>query len=411
MSRVLVLALASAVVAAAHAQEQRPTFRSVTDLLVVETQVVDGDGSPIPSLGPEAFEVKVGGKIRTVVSADLVEYATGAAAMVGRTPRELTPIRPSMAPRAEDGRLFVIAVDEHSFSDHQLLPMVQEARRFLGKLQPQDAVGVFGFPTSRTAVNPTRDHAAVLAALGPALGVRTRPESNYHLSSSELIDISAGDSAVTGRVQDRECAVMDRACRGGVVQEAKFLGSYYEAQARQSMNGLRSLFKSLAAVPGRKTVVLLSGGLLSSDRIGGRPEISMVVKDAGREAAEANATLYVLHADSHFSDLMSVRAGRGARAPDIRDTSQMVEGLDYLAGAANGHLINVSAGTAEYAFDRVIRETAAYYILGVATEARDRDGKTHFISVKVKEPKGATVRHRNSMVIKSEAGPSRPAGR
>jgi hypothetical protein len=47
--------------------------------------------------------------------------------------------------------------------------------------------------------------------------------------------------------------------------------------------------------------------------------------------------------------------------------------------------INISAGTAEYAFDRVLRETSAYYILGVATEPKDRDGKVHFISVKVKD--------------------------
>lgn len=398
-SSVLVL-VASVAVVVGHAQDQRPTFRSRTDLLIVETQVVDGEGRPIPALGPEAFEVKVGGRSRPVVSADLVQYGSGATTTVPRNPADAAPPRPSLVPRAEDGRLFVIAVDEHSFSDHQLLPMVQEARRFLGKLQPRDYVGVFGFPTSRTSINPTRDHSVVRAALVPALGVRTRPESSFHLSSSEIIDLSAGDRAVHDRVVARECGPYDRACPAGILQEAKFLGSYYEAQARQSMNGLRSLFKSLAAVPGRKTVVLLSGGLLSSDRIGGRPEISVVVKDAGREAAEANATLYVLHADTHYDDMMSVRAGRGARAPDIRDTSQMSEGLDYLAGAANGLLINVSAGTAEYAFDRVIRETSAYYILGVAVEPRDRDGKTHFITVKVKQPKGVTVRHRNSMVIK-----------
>ncbi|HUR20768.1 MAG TPA: VWA domain-containing protein [Vicinamibacterales bacterium] len=401
MSRSLGLALVLlAAVVATHAQDQRPTFRSVTDLLIVETQVVDGDGKPIVALGPEAFEVKVGNKLRSVVSADLVQYAAGSNAAVPRQRLEAAPVQGSLVPRAEDGRLYVIAVDEHSFSDHQLLPIVQEARRFVGKLQPQDTVGVFGFPTGRTSVNPTRDRSVVLAALGPALGVRTRPDSTYHFSPSEIIDISAGDAAVISRVYARECGPNDRACAGGIVQEAKFLGSYYEAQARQSMNGLRSLFKTLAAVPGRKTIVLLSGGLLSSDRIGGRPEISIVVKDAGRQAAEANATLYVIHADTHFDDTMSVRAGRGARAPDIRDTGQMAEGLDYLAGAANGHLINVRAGTAEYAFDRVIRETAAYYILGVAIEPRDRDGKTHFISVKVKEPRGLTVRHRASMVVK-----------
>jgi VWFA-related protein len=379
---------------------QQPTFRSVTDIVVVETQVIDGDGRPIEGLRADSFEVKVDGRVRQVMSADLVRYSEGVNASSLKMSPESAPSENRLVPRAEDGRLFVIAVDEHSFTDQQFLPMLQEARRFLSKLRPQDSVGVFGFPTSHTSVNPTRDHAAVLAALTPALAVRTRPQSTYHFSPSEIIDVSAGDGEVILRVRERECLPNDSACGRGILPEARFLGSYYESQARQSMSGLRSLFRSLASVPGRKTVVLLSGGLLSSDRIGGRPQISTVVTEAGREAAAANATLYVLHADTHFEDAMSVRQGRGARAPDIRDTAQMAEGLDYLAGSANGHLINIRAGTAEYAFDRVIRETAAFYILSVATEPRDRDGKTHFISVKVKQPRGLTVRHRNSMTIK-----------
>lgn len=245
----------------------------------------------------------------------------------------------------------------------------------------------------------TRDRAMVRASLGPALGVRTPPDSSYHLSPSEIIDLSAGDKEVHSRVVEREC-METKICPGAIIMEARFLGSYYEAQARQSMNGLKALLGSLAPIPGRKTVVLLSGGLLSSDRIGGRPDVSTPARDAGKHAADANASLYVIHGDSHFADMMSVSKGRGARAPSIRDTAQMAEGLDYVAGSANGHLINVSAGTAEYAFDRVLRETAAFYILGVATESADRDGKVHFISVKVKQPKGATVRHRTSMVIK-----------
>jgi hypothetical protein len=248
-------------------------------------------------------------------------------------------------------------------------------------------------------VQPTRDRAKVQAVLGPALGVRTPPESSYNLSPSEIIDLSVGDKDVHARVVERECTEQ-KICPGAILMEAKFLGSYLEAQARQSMNGLKALFGSLAPIPGRKTVVLLSGGLLSSDRVGGRPDVSNPTRDAGKHAADANASLYIIHADSHFDDMMSATKGRGARAPNIRDTAQMAEGLDYVAGSANGHLINVSAGTAEYAFDRVLRETQAFYILGVATEPADRDGKVHFISVKVKEPKGAKVRHRTSMVIK-----------
>jgi VWFA-related protein len=376
-------------------QAQQPTFRSATDLLIVETQVVDRNGRPIPSLLPGAFEVTVGGKRRTVVSADLVDYAAGFSGEAG-----FGTVLPSGVPPPREGRLYVIAVDENSFTDRSLPPMLEEAKRFLAKLQPQDHVAVYGFPTSKTFVTPTRDRQAVRAALGPALGVRVPPESRYKLSPSEIIDLTVPDRETLADVVERECPTDRSVCPQAVMQEAKFLASYAEAQARQSMGGLRALFSALAPVPGRKTVILLSGGMLSSDRMGGRPDISTPSKDAGRQAAEANATLYILHADTHFDDLLNLRRGHGARGPQIRDTSQMAEGLDYVAGTANGHLINVKAGSAAPAFDRIVSETAAYYILGVATDPKDRDGKVHFISVKVKEPSGATVRHRLSMVVK-----------
>jgi len=65
---------------------------------------------------------------------------------------------------------------------------------------------------------------------------------------------------------------------------------------------------------------------------------------------------------------------------------------------AAADLINVSAGTSECAFSRVLRETAAYYILGVEPEARDRDGKLHYIEVSVPGHK-STVRHRTTITI------------
>jgi hypothetical protein len=52
-----------------------------------------------------------------------------------------------------------------------------------------------------------------------------------------------------------------------------------------------------------------------------------------------------------------------------------------------------------------MRETSAYYLLGVEVAEADHDGKPHFISVKVKQP-GATVRNRPMVVIpRSVAAP------
>jgi hypothetical protein len=52
----------------------------------------------------------------------------------------------------------------------------------------------------------------------------------------------------------------------------------------------------------------------------------------------------------------------------------------------------------ERAFDRVARETSAYYLLGVEPADADRDGKTHAIHVGVKQH-DATVRSRVTVMI------------
>jgi hypothetical protein len=58
----------------------------------------------------------------------------------------------------------------------------------------------------------------------------------------------------------------------------------------------------------------------------------------------------------------------------------------------------VTSGAGEYAFDRVLRETSAYYLLGVEPADSDRDGRTHTLKVKVNLD-DATVRNRTVVVI------------
>jgi hypothetical protein len=50
---------------------------------------------------------------------------------------------------------------------------------------------------------------------------------------------------------------------------------------------------------------------------------------------------------------------------------------------------------------QVLRETSAYYLLGVQPESADRDGRLHTLRVKVGRP-GTTVRSRTWVVVPAE---------
>ena len=59
--------------AAAAAAQQQPTFRTGVDVITVDVGAVDSRGQPVTDLHAPEFTVKIDGKPRRVVSADLVK--------------------------------------------------------------------------------------------------------------------------------------------------------------------------------------------------------------------------------------------------------------------------------------------------------------------------------------------------
>lgn len=376
---------------------QQPVFRSSVDLVRVDVQVVNKDGHPMVDLGIADFDVALDGRPRRVVSAELVTFEHPDEDELG------LPIRtPGVIP--EDSRLFIIAVDQIGLSPGGIMPMREAARRFLAQLRPQDMVGLYEFPFKRTLLDITHDHRSVGRALDQVIGMRETQIGVFNLSPSEIVEINAEDPDTFRRVIDRECDPGDPTCPPMVRAEASSIAGYIEAETTQRLTGLSTLMKSLSFIPGRKTVVLLSGGLMGSSRVGGRPDVRHLMTSVGEETANAQTNLYLLHFDTSFLDAYSAFAQVSRRRPSDRfenlnaDRDVMSQGLYWLAGKAGGAVLQVEAGSGDFAFSRVLRETSSYYLLGIEPTDEDRDGKSHFIRVDVR-PKGAVVRSRIQVFI------------
>jgi VWFA-related protein len=399
---VAIAAVVCAIAPLAAQQAARPVFRSGVDLIAVEVQVVDRDGRPIPALSAGDFEVKIDGRTRTVVSADLITYEAG---IIERSTRPgAHAARPEPARR--DDRMFILAVDEASFQPGAAMVVRESARRFLAKLSPSDRVGVFKFPIFERMLDITRDHAAAARVFDRVVGTFEPFRSSFDLLPSEAVDISGGDRETLDQVVRRECVGQAGGCRDAIVNEARIAGAYAESDAANRVLGLRLLLDALAEVPGRKMLVVMSGGMLSADRTTGRPDIGSIMLALGKQAAVANASLYVMHLDDSFFDGLFRRGGRPPAPGDPppiarlgRDGNLFALGLEQLAGAAGGEYMRVRAGTPDYVFERVLRETSAYYLLAVEPEPRIRDGRLHFLRVGVTNVKGATVRSKSHVFI------------
>ncbi len=115
-------------------------------------------------------------------------------------------------------------------------------------------------------------------------------------------------------VQMRECGAAEVRCGEEVRAEAMSLAQRLEAHAVGGMNGIRSLIKLLSSYAGRKTVVMFTSGMPTSDRPGGRPDLGSLSRALGKEAAATNTTIYTVHVDS--SQLRALSAG-GGRASEL----------------------------------------------------------------------------------------------
>jgi len=416
-SRTVLWTAAAAAVLPVAMLAQQVTFRSGVELVAVDTQVVDHDGQPIDNLASKNFQVWINGQPRKVVSADRVQYPL-------EQPRSLVPsffnepeqVRTDV-PEIR-GRVIVLVVDEMSFSTQALPSVIQTAKKFLAELPAEDVIGLYAYPFGPARLDLTHYHTAVGVALNRLQGLRQNYVGEFIMTPSEAIDIAANDSFAFNSVNQRECMVMvknvctviDNNCPHRLRAEADAYVSYLETQSAESFSGLRDLLQHLASISGPKTVMLLSAGLTTADRVGGRPDVQSMMAVAGKYAAAADATVYALHMDNSFFETYSANAPptKSGECQDRqsnmyssqqRDGQLSAFGLERVAAEAGGEYFHVTAGTGETFFNRVLKETSAYYLLGVQPEPIDRDGRVHFIRVKAVDVKNAVVRARQQVAI------------
>jgi len=415
-----VWALVTAVLLAGP-QPQAPRFRTGTDLIVVDVQVVDSKGQPLVGLTPEKFEVSVGGKMRRIVSAELVSYGmTGAGKPAGSNPAP----GPEVTTRnlaAGQGRLIVLAVDARSFGPGSSDGVLAAAQGFLKQLQPNDQVGLLSYPIG-PQLDPTTDRAAVIDKLKTIAGQRQLPVVRFNLRPSEIIMLSRKIEALENYppqlmlrevdlqpILQKICPALNgpfisqEECFRALAADVRGQIIHFEQEASQSLATLRSLLASMARVDGRKILVLLSGGLFVSDQSSARPSVGNMAVIMSQEAARANTVIYTLFVDYKYLEQFSASKATlsGTLQNLARDTSANSQWLDEFSTTAGGKMFAISAGSGDFAFARILSETSAHYLLGVEPEPADREGRPLPLTVKVKQ-RGANVRARTWVELPKE---------
>ncbi|HUU32579.1 MAG TPA: VWA domain-containing protein, partial [Vicinamibacterales bacterium] len=385
------------------ADEQTPVFRGGVEVLPLDVVVLDRDGRQVTDLATSDFIVEVDGKTRRVATAEYIKLTDPVTASLARSaPKPFRTPEPDAAISTNHGggptgRVVLLLIDQGNIRFGAGRAVMQNALKFVDRLQPEDRIGVVAVPGPGEVVDFTTDHAKVREALLRVTGRVTPSQRRFNISLTEAFAIyRQSDGMLIQQVLARECAGatvsagdLER-CAGDIAQAAGEIVGDQRQQTDRSISAIRGVLRSLGAMDGPKSVIVISEGLVL-DGLGAD------VDDLAGVAADVRASLDVLLLDVPTFDASQSRMPTTANA----DRQLQEDGLEMLAGMARGTLHRV-VGSAETAFRRIEQALAGYYLLGVEPGTNDRDGKRHKIDVKLAR-KGLTVQARRAFL--SPEGP------
>jgi VWFA-related protein len=369
------------------AQQEPPRFRSSVEVTSLDISVVDDRGKPIAGLTPADFSVRIDGTQRKVVSAEWVSLVADGKA----PPPPAPPDGYSSNESSTGGRLIVLAVDEPNIRFGGALAITKAANTFVDRLGPSDRIAVAGIGNGAPSTPFTADRERVKKAISRMVGQKQAGKAGdlgHNIGVAEVMQIDKGDIGLLQAVEERECQGLSGptllACITEVEMQVRTMAVDLNREGDQTIQGLRALFMGLRRVEGAKTLILVSEGFVLTDT-------NMII-ELGSLAAASRTALYVLRLENSIFDASNARMTRDPFA----DRRVQFEGLDMLAGAARGTIFELT-GRAEAIFDRIDSEISGYYLVGVESDPRDRDGKSHPLRVDVGR-KGAVVRSRRQLL-------------
>jgi VWFA-related protein len=382
------------------------TFAESVDVSVVnvEVYVTDREGKRVQGLKREDFELSEDGRPVTISNFYAVNAGDAAAAELAAAETSGTP-SPNVAPAANptppvpDAQHLYLAlfVDEQSLTVQARNRMIPALKSFVARrLQPGDRVLLASYNGAvKVLQTPTENPGAISAAFsalekGSAHGTEVAIDRRRVLDELSL-------SANSGRFAGSEAS--------RTYGEVRLLAQADYDQVRATVRALSQFVDSLAGLPGRKAILLVSGGMSQrpaealyeawQNKFGrfssqvGASRFDAFHQQTGRlfeelvEHANANrVTFYTIAVPEELSGVSAESAGTPEWTPGLTalENINQTQPLQILAGATGG-LAAVDKTT--FLLDRLRADLDTYYSLGYVP-THPPDGKKHKLAVKVR---------------------------
>jgi VWFA-related protein len=415
-----------------HAQQPArplpPRFATESELVTVDAFVLDRDGEPIRNLGQKDFVVFENGKPQEIVAFQAIMVPRHGAV----APSRVSSVSANTEPRTP-GRTFVILFDELHLTTAQAHRGRMAVVEFLNTgTAPGDRVSLIatGSDVWRHARIP--DGRDDLIALANSLQGRYPVDSSseriseweaYRIDAQQDMDVAlqvkrrfesfgaAGQSKMSGPIPREEIA---KSSLEGIIDPVIRMraASVYNAAISRNKTTLTVLtraLRSVADVPGRKSVVLVSQGFVHE------PDLDEM-REAVRASLRANAPVYFVNTRGLLAlgETMNSAQTNPINAQDtlltMTDPERESEGAESMAldtgGFAIEHTNDLARGILQLS-----RESDAYYLLGYRSPDRKPDGRFRRIEVRLRDDRsGVTVKARRGYYAATTAAPESKAG-
>ncbi len=372
------------------ARPQPPvTFRVEVNYVEVDAIVTDQQGGFVNGLSADDFQVLEDGKPQKISIFSLVDIP------VERAERPLfapAPIEPDVRSNEREisGRLYVLVLDDlHTHALRSAL-VKNAARRFITEhMGANDMTAVVHTSGRADAAQEFTDNKRLLlASIDKFLGRKVR-------------------SATLGRIDEYNRTREDRQ-PGDRVNDPDDLERGY--QARMTFDTLKGVAEWLNGIRGRrKTLIFVSEGIDYDifDIFNARYASTIVdeARDAIAAATRSNVSIYAVDPRGltamgdetieigGLPDDTSLGLGSQSLQQELR-LSQ--DSLRVLADETGGFAV-VNRNDFSTSFDRIVRESSSYYVLGYYPTNDRRDGRLRKIDVRLTRP-GLVVRARKGYV-------------
>jgi VWFA-related protein len=365
-------------------------------LVQVRVVVRDITGHAVSNLRKEDFELFDNGKRQEISNFDAEGPASGP--KVAATSEAPVPNSGETGPVAFPGRYVAYVFDDLLLQFGDLARVRDAALKRVEKLAPTDRVAIFT-TSGQTTLDFTEDRAQLIQTIGKVMPRPMRgnevvkcPDISFYMSDmiTNRHDANVLQTAVNDYIKCADVPQQLWNTVPGIIQNmASQVFNVDQESSRMSLRVLHDIVRRMAALPGQRSLVLVSPGFLT-------PQLEYEYSDLIDRALRAQVVISSIDARGlyvvvPFGDA-SERGRPDLPLPGEANTPASRTQIDLNSASAESDILSVLAYSTggvffqnnndmDEGFRRVADSPDFYYILGFTPQNLKSDGKFHSIKV------------------------------